>query len=236
MNREDFRRNFQQSYFGLQPSLAKSAIAQYWHNLDLSSPNPLIPCTSPQFSNSNGGTCTVMGIFKQIDGTILTAPVTFPWKDDIDEDTGVMYAQHPSRLGMIQGRDTAVFIRRWPQRNYNRGYTPRSCNVWAPNFYTVKDEGGVSASDPVIIWHVFNPYTKSLDDALDILDSGEKIGVVLGPWLAVCLEQGKKYPRLAYRDEIIGFVQNREPVVYMDTTEIARDYVLKMTGKYPKVK
>jgi hypothetical protein len=237
MNWEDFRRNFAQSYFGLQPSVLKSLMVDHqWNELDLSAEKPLIPCTCPSFG-TNKSQVSVTCVFKTRSGSAYQNQYIIPFKDDIDEDPNFMVGAHPPRLGMVQSKETFSFIRRPAQRQYNRGYSARSCTSWVPNLYTVQKEGlSVHPGDLHTVWHVYNPYVKTFPEALDILEAGEKIGVVLAPSLGVYIEIGRKYPRLAYRNDTVGFVINGEPVVYSSVSEVARDYILKITGIFPKVK
>jgi hypothetical protein len=150
----------------------------------------------------------------------------------LDEDSSFCYSQHP-RLGLVNTSDSIGYLRRYPKRQYNRGYTPGSCQLTVPNNYTAEQ---ARASSMAVVWSVFNPDHKTLPEALDILDSGKRLGVVLAPYLGVCLEQGRRYPRLVYITDFIGFIQNGDPVIYEGTSDDARDYIIKVTGKIPKVK
>lgn len=232
MNAEDFRRNFAQSYLAIHPSAISKQLKAIgvWDNLDLTSTLPLIPATTPNFTIS--GQVNLGCIIKSIDDTYKAIPISLAWQENLDEDITFCYSQHP-RLGMVNTSDSIGYLRRYPRRAYNRGYTPGACSIVIPNSYTAME---ARVSSMAVVWSVFNPDHKTLSEALDILDSGRRLGVVLAPFLGLCLEQGRKYPRLVYINEIIGFIQNGDPVIYDGTKDDARDYIIKVTGKIPKVK
>ena len=232
MNAEDFRRNFAQSFLAVQPSAIATSLkaAGVWDNADFTGQRPMIPCTTPSFTNN--GQVHLAAVVKCIDDTYKAVPVTLTWKNDLDQDTSICDSRHP-RIGMVNNPDSIAFLRRFPQRSYNRGYAPRACSIHIPNSYTAD---ACRTTTHAVIWSVYNPDYKKLPEALDILDAGRRIGVVLAPYLGICLEQGRKYPRLAYQTDIIGFIQNGDPVIYDYVTEDARDYIIKITGKIPKIK
>jgi len=230
MNKEDFRRNFSHSFLGVVPSALQAQLASVWDTLDLQGPSPLIPCTMPAFA---GDTVQMHASIKLGDRYIST-PVTMSWEEDLDENPNLMYSHHPAQLGMVQAGDTFIYVRRQPQRQVNRGYCPRYCLTWCPN--PSSSMHSVESNSRPVIWHIFNPYRKTLSEALDLIDDGLKTGVVLDTWLGVFVEEGRRYPRIAYRNTVIGIIQNRVPVVYEGTSDVARDYILKVTGIFPKVK
>jgi hypothetical protein len=232
VNADDFRRNFQQSYLAIHPSAIATQLKALtlWDNLDLTLKQNLIPATTPNYVQIGQVDLTV--VLKNIDDTYRTVHVSVPWKADLDEDTSFCYSQHP-RLGMVSTGDSIGYLRRFPKRQYNRGYTPGFCSLSIPNQYTAEAQRANSYS---VVWSVFNPDHKTLPEALEILESGRKLGVVLAPYLGLCIEQGRKYPRLVYITDIVGFVQNGDPVIYEGTSDDARDYIIKVTNKIPKVK
>jgi hypothetical protein len=231
MTPEDFRRNFQQSYLGIVPSVLAGPLkeAGLWERLDLNNKQALLPATTPQHGPSG---MSLNVVLKFIDDTYMAYPVMIPWVEDFDEKTELCDARHP-RIGMTESEDTIVFLRRYPKREYHRGYCPRSTSLCA---FNAVGAALVRSSTPSVVWNVFNPVYRTLNEAMDILESGLRIGVVLGRFLGIVIEQSKKYPRLVYRHEVVGIVQNGDPIVYEDSSMVARDYIAKVTGKIPKVK
>jgi hypothetical protein len=230
MNSTDFQRNFAQSYFGLVPAHLKAILPpNMWESLDLSSNRARIPCTTPNFGSH---TAFDAAVILKLGDEYMHHHVNLPWTNDMDQDPKIMDPNHPD-LGMIQHSDTCVYLRRHAVRGYNRGHHPRSCNIVIFNDRLV---GGISISSPSVIWGVFNPSYYSWDNAILALESGTKLGVVLSRFLGIFLDEGRRYPRIAYRDDVVGFVQNNQPVVYDYTTQDVRDYIFKITGKQVKVK
>lgn len=231
MTPEDFRRNFAQSFLGIHPSAISDQLKTLgvWDRIELISNPPLIPASTPQFA---GGIVQVSVILKLIDDQYQVHNVQMPWQQDMDEKVEICYSHHP-RLGMVQTEDSIGFLRRSPQRQYNRGYSPRFCSIYVPNGYTAISS---RTSSHAVVWSVFNPNHRTLAEALDMLDAGLKLGVVIAPLLGVCIEQGKRYPRLVYRQEIVGFIQNGDPIVYEGCSDACKDYIIKVTGKMPKIK
>jgi hypothetical protein len=232
MNSEDFRRNFAQSYLGIIPSIIAPYLkgAGYWDRLDLNNPQTLIPGTSPSFHQD--GTVSICLQLKLID-RFEAIHVRIPWREDMDEDPNFCFSRHP-RFGMVYTEDTIGFLRRFPQRHYHRGYCPRACNMVVPNAYSSITQS--STNSPPVVWSVFNPNYKTLKEALEILEDGIRIGVPIERQLGICLEAGRRFPRIVYRNEIVGFIQNGDPIVYSDSSDACRDYITKVTGKIPKVK
>ncbi len=232
MTPDDFRRNFAQSYLGLNPSAIADQLKSLgtWDRIDLTSKSALIPATTPAFWS--GGSVQLAVCVKTIDDQYLTQTIVMPWLSDMDERQEICYSHHP-RLGMVHTEDSIGFLRRSPQRQYSRGYTPRYCNITVPNSYTAIQ---ARSSSVAVIWSVFNPNYRTLAEALDVLDAGIRLGVAIAPLMGLCLEQGKRYPRLVYRQEIVGFIQNGDPIVYEGCSDACRDYIIKVTGKMPKIK
>src|ERR1044072_7457020 len=100
MNADDFRRNFAQSYLGVQPSAIAESLkqAKVWDNADFGLKGALIPCTTPAFEV--GGMVRLSAIVKCVDETYTAVLVTLPWKNDLDQDTSICNSHHP-RLGMV---------------------------------------------------------------------------------------------------------------------------------------
>lgn len=231
MNSADFRRNFTQSYFGIKPSFVRQYVSEGFTSSFKDT--DWLPCTGPLISDGD----LRFQMLVKLDGMgIEVIPVRLPWQDDMDENTDIMQCQHPLVLGMVQAADTCVFLRRYPKRDYHRGYNPRACTVWVPNLYALKDGHPLSANSRHIVWSVYNPHYPLWDDAVTMLSSGDKLGIPLAPWLGIFLDAGKKYPRIAYRTEVVGFIADNEPVVYADSPEVCLDYIHKITGKTARIK
>jgi len=170
--------------------------------------------------------------WRQSADSFATATLRMEFTNDDDENPNKIFSYHPT-LGMVHTSDSIGFIRRMPHRQDCRGYTPRSCNMYVPNPGVAS---AVRSGTPCVVWNVYNPFFYTLPEAMDILEQGSRLGCVLAPLLGVVLDTGRKYPRLVYREEFVGFVLNGDPYVYDGTNDVVKDYIYKSTGKIPKVK
>lgn len=240
MNRGDFQRNFQWSYFGLVGSpkllyLFKNAGIDGRGGYDLS-PNYIYPASQPQINGAETD-MLVYVVFPAQDGGFIRKRIHLPWYVDCDEDSTYIQAGVPV-TGMIQGRYSAVYVSRLPARDTPRGYCPKFSRSVTVNGALMRSEGLENYNDDVLVWRIYNKQYIPWSTACDNLAQGDLLGAAVDKFLALGVMQGRPNTQIFYKSTgAIGYVEDRTPFVYPDNSTYAlREYIRKIAGIMPEVK
>ena len=238
MNRQDFQRNFSNSYFGfrdlevIKNSLTVSGIPPA--DIDLS-PGFVFPCTAPVI---DGGKILVKCVFRSRAAKtgIIYRIWLCPWADDVDENPNLFWTGVP-RGQMVQLYDTCIYTRRISARDTPRGYCPRYTSHTLYGDELLSDERRLNASSYETVWNVYNPVSYDYHTAINMLNDGEMITCAIGTHVALGLMPGKKNIQIYYRSRgSVGYVSpntripclNREVCTYN-----VRELIYKLTGMVP---
>jgi hypothetical protein len=237
MNANDFQRNFGSTYFGMylteevkQLALSAMAGSSYLDNIDFN-PAFIYPASSPRFVDNKR--VSVVFIFPFKLGGYDAFKLMIPWDDELVYDKSKIKATVPS-TGMLQIGNHVLYGARVPIREPTQhGYAPHShVFSWvgiAPEYY-------MEFSDRCVTWRVYNKIKFNWNEAVELINKGEKLGCVVDRFLALGIASGNRYTQIYYKRNNIGYLRGDQPILYrdFDNTTI-QDYVLKLSGVIPVV-
>jgi hypothetical protein len=241
MNRQDFQRNFQWSYFGLVA--APKLLAQLASNgitpregYDLT-PGLIIPAYQPAINSSETSMVVYVVLKLTEPDTYVRKRLTLPWKPDCDEDGEYMLSGVPS-VGMIQGRYSAIYVSRVPARDTPRGFSPKYSRVASVNHALMRSEGLVNYDDDSLVWRVYNKVFYTWAESISQIDEGQILGAAVDKFLAVGVTIGRPHTQIFYKGSgAVGYVDNGTPYVYPDSSTYSlREYIRKIAGIMPEVR
>jgi len=238
MNRQDFQRNFSNSYFGfrdlelIKNGLSNSGIPTA--DVDLS-PGLVFPCTGPVI---DGGKILVKCIVKARTSKNYNIYRLWvcPWIDDLDENPNLFWTGVP-RGQMVQLADTCIYTRRISARDTPRGYCPRFTSHTLYGDDLITDERRLNSSSYETVWNVYNPTNYDYYTAINMLNDGALVTCAIGTHVALGLMPGKKNIQIYYKGRgSIGYVNSstRTPCLHRDLcTYNVRELIHKLTGLNP---
>lgn len=239
MNRQDFQRNFQFSYFGLivTPALIAALKNQLVVNLNdyHLELNDILPCAGPRVRDAETMQCSIILVKKGEDyGEVFK--VILKWWEDCDEDPLYMRPGVPV-TGMIQGPCTAIYVSRSPTRDVPRGYCPKFNSTRSVNKSLLENTGITNGNEFYTIWRIYNKVTYSWNEAADIINQGLKLGAVVDKFMALGIVQGSSNTKIFYKNNgAVGHLIGNQPVIYSEfNTYSLREYVRKISGVEPEV-
>lgn len=239
MNRQDFQRNFSQSYFGLilteeqVAHFAAQGVSANKYDLQIGS---LVPCGSPSL-HSDGKNMLVRAIMKFKDQEAAGAiKVYIKWHVDIDEDPLYMRCGVPVS-GMIQGRHSVWYVTRRPARDTPRGYCPRYNSSLTVNSNVLKSAGVVNGDEWLQCYRVFNKIKHPWTKAIDLIEDGQYVGVVVDKSLALGVDGKSFKTQIYYKGQgSVGYVDDLRPYLYESSaTYSLKEYIRKISGFMPEV-
>jgi hypothetical protein len=244
MNRQDFCRNFQISYFGyLNTNEIRNQLEKAGHNTAIYAlgDGVVTPVTRPGFPTSTRAGFVGIVVLKYADGSgyeSFSIPIC-NWVDDMDETAEFMTDVPPSQ--MVQLDDTAVYVRRIPHRETPRGFCPRSspCHIISGEVVRPERSELMDSSRAEVIWNIYNPRQSVYTEAIKTLNSGDTAAVVLASHLSLGFKPNRRHLQLFYRNQgSVGFVDEQGiPTVFPSFATLAsKDYIRKVTGIYPREK
>lgn len=240
MTFDDFRVNFGSSWLGFRYKLIKD-----YHSAPNVTDNMWIPATYPNSDGHNMFTCKIIiptEEKKPFQGSVRTHNISMKWKEDlISSDNPDLFLEHPE-IGMVQGDTSIAYLMRKAVRQRNRGYCPRYTTAWVPNIELFRQVTGTNSEaysgSHRTVWGIYNPKYTDITTALTKLEEGECFGFALSRLLGVAVEDGRKFPLISYRDDIIGLVDANGVINVNEefASESVLDYILKVTGQQAKTR
>jgi len=122
-------------------------------------------------------------------------------------------------MGYVNDKTTCVFISRLPERQFKMGLVPRQLRVFCPNSYEVSKvynksghtEVGIGAK---MIYKLYNNTFYSIEDAIELLYSGKRLGCAITPDFALVARSKIKCPVLCYKKKQVGHIDMGRSVLY----------------------
>lgn len=240
MNFEDFRVNYSQSHFGVKYAWFKQFLS-----LQGVADDAVVPCTYPNAHEGNifsVKTAIPEGVTPNGTPAFKTKSVMVKWDPLFaDPSNPNVFLEHPP-LGLIQGDATCAYLIRKAVRQRNRGYCGRYTSSWVPNPEIVRQVTGGDASaytnSARALWSIYNPGYTDIQVALSKLQQGACFGFALARLLGISVEDGRRYPLISYRDDIVGLVDGDGSLIINEefASTSCLDYIYKVTGLQAKVR
>ena len=240
MNRQDFTRNFQWSYFGLVGtpkllSLLKTGGVDV-HAGYAVTPGHIIPAYQPQVNGSENSMLVYI-VLPTRDGDFIRKRVNLPWSVDCDEDTTYIQAGVPV-TGMLQGKYSAIYVSRVPARDTPRGFSTKYSRPQTVNGGLMRQLQLQNYTDESLVWRVYNKIYVPWEEALQCIEEGDMLGAAIDKFLALGILSGRPNTQIFYKGAgSIGYIQDKTPYVYPDSATYAlREYIRKIAGIMPEAK
>ena len=198
---EDFTRYYRHSYIGLREQPGSIAQVFKVYNADAA------PVKVPKINLLTLDTGT---------------PVHYTW--DYVDQYGILGLPP---LGMINGEYTCGWWAYRTSRDTSRGYRPEKAHGIIFNGHLFKMQPAQVSSRIPFINSVFNPKYYELNEALALLDEGERAGCALSKELALYINPSCLYSCLAYKGHQIGYVVNPFEVKILKHYRIFYDSVVR---------
>lgn len=240
MNRQDFQRNFQWSYFGLVGTpkllnLLKTAGVDTKAGYAVT-PGQIIPAFQPQINGSENS-MLVYVVLPTGDEDFTRKRVNLPWSPDCDEDATYIHAGVPV-TGMVQGKYSAIYVSRIPARDTPRGYSTKYSRPQTVNGGLMRQLQLVNYTDESLVWRVYNKTYIPWSDAIEEIEDGTLLGAAIDKFLALGILTGRPHTQIFYKGAgSVGYIKDKTPFVYPDSATYAlREYIRKIAGIMPEAR
>jgi len=110
--------------------------------------------------------------------------------------------------GMVNVGPTTIYTYVTAVRHPHRGFRPALTNFTMFNTWEVRKQyPDLGPTNPEVAKNLLNPTFYGPDEAIELLDRGERIGCALSPTTGLVTKRGCSTPLITYRRHEVGYLQ-----------------------------